>query len=589
MKRNTLKIKYNKKKGGDIDARNGLKYILSIGYEMETATFSKFTKTDVVDDPDDLVLFNTETARTDILTFKKLSESEEFELLDDDLLSRMEETVEEVAYNDKNEVDKDIIFYITNDMSKTPFINKIAKICDSDISINDLFLFRTLEGDEYKINFIFKDERECGTFSNVEWLFTYLKPQQSPSIIIDTFTNAVKNLTRHLSELEEIEGNFILNTSQGELIIDDPEIRSLYHKPGTNLYYLDTHVLDKKFSLDDICFTSQMTFSCHIENVFLVMKTLLKDNYNTIPSISQDSEYKLYVLNQIEICVNKLLESYNEKETNFKIIMKRENAKTIRKIIGYITLIMFKLSRYYNHYLMIEKDKRKYFKNSLFFAVRHDNNIFYAEIKKNLKLLFLQQLNQIYNGNEVEINKAIIDIIQRLLVQPEVLSEYFFEETTKVRKNALNPKNILEKNTQRYGDPEFSLISYFNFFENPSDTSDNMTYIADTDEWKLFTNEWFVFSQLDSKSARMDLKDDIVLIEFRGFQKMLSNYIFNIADDELKNLMRNGICNELGKKYSEDIGAISIKIVKKVLQLRNQRGGRGKRKNRTRKNRRTYK
>jgi hypothetical protein len=587
MKQKQMK---NKKKGGDIDARNGLKYILSIGYEMETGTFSKLTKTDIVEDPDEIILYNTDTARKDILTFKQLSESEDFEISDEDLISRMEETVDEDAFNDNNEIDKNIIFNITSDMAGTPFIKKIGKICDEEADPNDLYIFRSLTGEEYKINFIFKDERPCNTFSNVEWLFTYFKPQQSPNIVLDTFTNAVTNLVRHLSNLEEIEGNFILNTSDGEFIIDTPEVRCLYHKPGTNLYYLDTHILDKKFTPDDICFTSQMTFSCHIENVFLVMKTLIKDNYKTISSINEDSEYKFYVLEQIEYCINKLFESYNEKEEIFKIIINRNNAKTIKKIVGYLSLIMFKLSRYYNSYLMIPKDKRKYFKNALFFAVRHDNSIFYDEIKKNLKTLFSQELNQMYNGNESEINNALAGIIQRLVVQEDVLSQYFLEESTKIRKNALNPKNILEKNTTRYGDPEFSLISYFHFFENPTDTSDNMTNIGTNDgEWKLYTNEWFLFSKTDDKSARMDLKDDIVLIEFRGFQKMLSNYIFNIADDELKNLMRNGICNELGKKYSEDIGALSIKIVKKVLELRKQRGGRSKRINRTRKNRRTYK
>jgi len=613
MTRKTLKQKY-RKKGGDIDARNGLKYILSIGYEMEAGTFSKLTKTDVVDNPGDLVLFNSETARTDILTFKKLMESENFEILDEDLISRMEEKVDEVAYNDKNEVDNDIVFYITNDMSKTPFISKIQKICyiesddedDEDESnddneddeeaaneaaieayvnkLNKLFMFRTLTGDEYKLHFIFKDKRDCGEFSNVEWLFTYLKPKQTTSIVIDTFTNALTNLLRHLSDLEEIEGKFIVNTDDGEVIIDKPEVRSLYHKPGTNLYYLDTHILDKKFTLDDICLTSQMTFSCYIENVMLVMKTLITDNYNTITSISDDSKYKINVLDQLEICIEKLLESYNEKETIFKLIMTRTNAKIIKKIMGYLYLIMFKLSRYYNGYLKIEKDKRKYFKNSLFFAVRHDNSIFYAEIKKNLKVLFLQQLNEKYNGDEVEINKGISEIIQRIVVQPDVLYEYFLEESITVRKNAFNPSNILEKNTNRYGDPEFSLISYFHFFENPTDTSNNMTYVGDGEERKqiLFTNEWFVFSQIDNKSARMELKDDIVLIEFRGFQKMLTNYVFNIADNELKDLMRTGICNEIKKKYSEDVGALSIKIFKKVLELRNKQSQSVKR-NKTRK------
>lgn len=578
MQKKTRKNRKIKKRGGDIDNRNGLKYILSIGYEIETGTFSKLTKTDVVENPDDIILYNTDTARKDISAFKELSESEDIDLLEDDLLARMEEVLELDALNDNNQPDKDIIFNITSDISKTPFLKKLEKICDEDISKNDLYLFRSLEGEEYKINFLFKDnDRTCDVFSNVEWLFTYLNPTHSPTVVIDTFTNALTNLVRHLSDLKEIEGNFIINTGDGELIIDDPEIRTLYHKPDTNLYYLDTHVFDEKFTIDDVCFTSQMTFSCHIENVIIVMKTLAKDNYNNIPSISEDAEYKFQVLNQIEVTLNKLIQSYNQNEPNFKIIMTRENIKIIRKIYGYLYLILFKLSRYYNHFLQIEKKKRKYFKNSLFFAARHDNNVLYEEVKKNIKQLFLSQLNQIHNGNQSEINKNVAEIIQRLIVQPNILSQNFINEDTGIRKNAFNPKNILEKNTSRYGDPEFSLISYFHFFENPTDNSYNVT-----EEGMLITNEWFIMADIDTLSAKMELKNDIVLLEFRGFQKMLSNYVFNIADDTLKNSMRNGVCNKLARKYSEDIGALSLGIIKQFLQLQKARKG-GKKSNKTRK------
>jgi hypothetical protein len=602
MKKKTHKNRKSNKKGGDIDNRNGLKYILSIGYEMETSYFSKLTKTDVADDSDEIILYNTDTARADITTLKNVSENIEIlETLSDEMISRMEETVEEDAYNDKNEVDKNIIFNITSDIADTLLAKKMSKICDEEADKNELYKFRSLSGEEYKINFIFKKEegivRLCETFSNVEWLFTYLKPEQSTNVVVNTFTNALANLVRHLSDLEEIEGHFILNTNEGEYIIDKPEIRTLYHKPNTNLYYLDTHFFDKKFTVDDICFKSQMTFSCDIENVILVMKTLTTDNYKTIPTIMEFSDVKLCVLNQIETCMNKLIDSYNEKEPTFKIIMDtRENSKIIKKVRGYLYLILYKLSMFYNDYLQVEKDKRKYFKDSLNFASRHDNNIFYSEIKKNLTQLFLPQLNQLYNGNEFEMNKKISEIIQRLVVQEDVLLKYFIDNgecyggvPPKIRKNAFNPKNILEKNTSRYGDPEFSLISYFHFFENPTDLSHNITYIDDDEEGQIFTNEWFVLSQVDTKSARMELKNDIVLLEYRGFYRMLVNYLFNIADDELKNLMINGICNELTRKYTPDTGALSIKIAKRLLELKNARGGEKSNKNKTRKHRRSYK
>jgi len=583
MKKKTQKNRKQKKRGGDIDNRNGLKYILSIGYEIETGYLTKLTKTEATNNEDEIILYNSDSARKDIEIFKQLSEKEDLDDLEDELLVRMEETLEEDALNDNNEVDPYIIFNITNDVAKTRLYRYLKSTCDNSVPKNDLYLFRSLDGEEYKINFFFRDEdRTCDVFSNVEWLFTYLNPTHSTTIVIDTFTNAITNLLRHLSDLEEIEGNFIINTIEGETIIDNPEIRTLYHKPNTNIYYLDTHIMNEKFTIDDICCVSQMTFSCHIENVILVMKTLIKDNYNTIPFVKQNSEYKFGILNDIEDTLNKLIESYNEKEPIFKIITTRANTKIIKKIYGYLYLILYKISMYYNNYLQRDKKDRGYFKNTLYYASRHDNNVLYEEAKKNMKLLFSQQLNEKYKGDEREINNAIAEMIQRLVVQPDILTQRFIQPDTKIRKNALSPKNILEKNTKQYGNPEFSLLSYFHFFENPTDNSYNVTV-----EGELITNEWLIMADIDTLSANMDLKNDIVLLEFRSFQKMLSNYLFNIGDKSLQNMMTNGICNQYLGKYTESINSLSIGIFKKFLQIKNAKKG-GRKSNKTRKRSHNY-
>jgi hypothetical protein len=578
MKKNkTYKKLHFRKKGGDIDNRNGLKYILSIGYEMESGNLSKLTKTDVVDNPDDIILYNTDTARKDILTFKQLSESEEFDILDDELISRMEEIVEEDAYDDNNQIDKNIIFNITSDISETTFTKRLDKICDGTANVNDLYFFRTLYGEKYNINFIFREPKACDIWSGVEWLFTYLKPEQGPNIIVNTYTNALSNLIRHLSDLEEIEGNLIMNTEHGEFILDKPDIRSLYHKPNTNLHYLQTHLLDKKLTIDDVCFTSQMTFSCNVENILIVMKTLIKDNHNLIERIHDDSEHKYSVLENLEICIQKLIESYNLKNETFKLIITKNNAKIMKKFIGYLALFMFKLSRFYNHFLMKPVEKRKYLKDSLFFNARHGNYNLYKEMKQKLKQIFGPQLG----NDEVNANNILANIIQKLIIQPEVLNQYFIAPSTKVRKNVFSPNNLLVKNERRYGDPEFSLISYLKFFEDPSDFEEN-NY-----EGQIIYYDWLEFDKIDLFSTKMDLVDDIVLIEYRGFQKMLSNYVFSVADETLKNMMRNGTCNILAKKYSEDVGALSIGIAKRLLELTGKIGG--KKNNRTRKIRRTRK
>lgn len=560
------------RKGGDIDSRNGLKYILSIGYEMETSTFTKLTKTDEPGEHGEIILYNTDTISKDVEEFEVLKNSEDFDIFDEELISRMEEIVNVPAYNDRNEIDENIQFNITNDISQTPFLKKLKSICDEDMDPNEMYKLRAIDnGQEYKIHFVYRPEfdRKCVTVSNVEWIFTYLKPTQKPTIVIDTFTNAMKNLVDHVKDLEEINTHFIVNTSNGELIIDKPEVRPLFHKPNTNIYYLMTHTMDTKLGINDICFKSQMTFSSKVENVFYVMVTLISDHLKSITDFQESFTEKLNILNNVNRCVEELLDGYNELEPIFKLEKTRMNAKPLKKIVGYLQLIIYKLYIYYTEFIAIPKENRKYLKDYLFFNLRHNNYVLYKEIKKQLITIFFNELQELYGDDEDLINTHIAKIIQKLIVQTKILEKHFIirdangEPINRIRKNAFNPKNIIEEKTDSYGNPSMSLISYLQFFENP-------TNIDPEDEDR--SHDWLEIT-IDYNTARMKLEDDIVLVEFRSFQNMLSTYMYSIADNELKQMMTNGPCNLLTRNYTNTVSGLSIGAYKKFIDLQKQRGG----------------
>ena len=97
-------------KGGDITNQLALRKILSIGYELETASLTKLTLSDTIEPiesdgspydknggsinsesvPIKRYLFNSDTARKDIEGFEAIDEEEE---QSEDMLLRLEETV----------------------------------------------------------------------------------------------------------------------------------------------------------------------------------------------------------------------------------------------------------------------------------------------------------------------------------------------------------------------------------------------------------------------------------------------------------------------------------------------------------------
>ena len=148
---------------GNITNINGLQHILSIGYEVECGILTKLTKTEM-DGSDKLVLYNSDTARKDILEFKKFEENPED--IDENIIARLEEMVEDNIYDDNNQIDPNSSFYITNDIAMSPFMRELTAVCyyaskedgdDYSEEKNNLYLFRdTKKNQDYEINFLFK-------------------------------------------------------------------------------------------------------------------------------------------------------------------------------------------------------------------------------------------------------------------------------------------------------------------------------------------------------------------------------------------------------------------------------------------------
>jgi len=624
-------VKYKNKTrkiyGGEIDKHNIFRKILSIGYELETMSLAKFTLI-TTEDENEPILLNTDTNSKDYEKMMKLqngnrsvnTQTNEDEDEDEDdydyYANRLEETLEIDAYtteslNKLNKQNKqtrsvketrlvkadDTTFLVANDLAVTSFTKYLNVFCnindaantknntnntnntktDNDlIDKNDLYTFETEKGGKYKLNFETWSKKDCGMFSDVEWIMTYYNPKQNKNIILNTFINVAKNLVFHLNQLEKQSGRLIMNFSEDDKeIMKKTEIRNLYHLPNTNLYYLQTHLIDKQLDIDDICFVPQMTFSCHIKDMVDIFKELAKDSINNFENYKRIADERIAVIANIEKCINKLFENYNKScpnvsltktkttsETKIKLkLVESRNKTLIKSIKNYLFLFLFKLQRYFNFYLTDEKVKNKsktakYLKDTLFFNSRHTN----YELYKAIKQLILEYFKQ-YNPAIKLSGSEIAMIIQKLVIQQPVLEEFLLDDIGNARKNAFLITNKLDKSHKSYGDPHYSLVSYFDFFENPID---NTTRRNDKNE--LF-HDWLQYDGVDNYSSTTDIKNNIVLTEIRSFARMLASYIYSVADDELKNNMTNGICNQMQKKFQPDIIGVSLIVLKQFLKL----------------------
>jgi hypothetical protein len=562
MKTKSNRIYKNKtrKHGGDITKKGVYKKILSIGYELESNGLAKLSFIE------DSILINTDTKTNDYETIKNIQNNKGTEEDEDIYENRLNELMEIDIYTSEsiknNELSKDTNseFLITNDISvNSAFGKRLNKYCrlDDDDEVddeiedamqdkNELYRFETNDGKNvYDIKFEMFSKNKCSTFSNVEWVITYYKPQISRNIIVDTFINVIDNILLHVNKLTETTGKFIIKLEDTDVVINHPELRKLYNLPDTNLYYLQTHITNKElenteFNIYDVCVVPQMTFSCHIYDIVNVLQEMSRDNIKIFTNMTQLLEDRLTIINNLEKCVNDLIKEYNENEP-LKIIEKKDK-KLVKSIKNYIFLILFKLHRYYNAYLVDEdyKNKKpgKYFKNFLFYNSRHSNYELYTLLKQHISQYFSNKVSS-------------PEVIKKIILQPAILEKYLLEDG-KIRKNGFLISNVVEKKHKKYGDPQYSLSSYFDFFEDP---------IND------YSNDWLEYADIDTYSSRNTVNNDIVLTEIRNFTELLSSYIYNMADNDLKNEMTHGICNKMFKKFDPTIRGLSFTVLKKFSEL----------------------
>jgi hypothetical protein len=579
-----IKVKQGKKNfnsktkkiyGGDIDKNNIFKKILSIGYELETGSLSKFTLTSNSEDGTEDILVNTNTVAKDYEKLKANDEESdelfEIECYTTDSLNKNNRKKSKLVKN------KDSTFLVSNDMATSPFSKYLNSFCnftdnktnnededdDSEelIDKNDLYTFETVKGETYKLNFDIWPKKDCGQFADVEWILTYYNPKKGKNVILDTFINVIQNLVHHLESLEKTTGRLIMNFSEEDKeIMAKPEYRSLFHLPDTNLYYLETNLINEKLDIDDICVVPQMTFSCQIKDIIDIFKEITKDNIKLIENYNRLSTERLKMIDNIETCINQLIENYNKSVKKDDKIIESRNKNLVKEMKGYLFLILFKLQRYFNAYLTDEKVKKKlktakYLKDTLFFNSRHVNYDLYQALKETIKTYFFKQANKKLTNSE------LVTMIQKLVIQQPILNKYLLDDIKNVRINAFSITNKLDKKNKSYGDPHYSLVSYFDFFEEPNLETDRRN---DKDE---FFHDWLQHEGIDVYSSTTDINNGIVLTEVRTFARLIGSYIYSIGDAELKENMTNGICNRLRRHYQPDIGAFSVKVLKQFVKL----------------------
>uniref|UniRef100_A0A6C0JH12 Uncharacterized protein n=1 Tax=viral metagenome TaxID=1070528 RepID=A0A6C0JH12_9ZZZZ len=561
--------------GGSIAKNDVFKKIISIGYELETASLAKFTKVfENAEGPlDDDVLLNTDTAGPnleEVLSYSSERDGELFFNRKDELLLVDSYTTASLNQGKKT-VDRNVKFWIANDITSSLFSNYLNRLCleseekESDAKTladkkNNLYTIETGKGEIYKLHFETLVPKECGLFADVEWIFTYYKPKRGDNLIIDTFVNVMKNLLLHLDSLELHPCKLVAHLNEDDstadtVLVRKPEQRSLFYLPDTNMYYLQTQYVDELLVVNDICITPQMTFSVHIKDLIDVFKEIIAFNGLETESLRDSktiSENRYTTIVNIEKCIDELIIEYN-KNNSHKFLDKKEEIQIIK---NYLFMILYKIYIYLNVYLVNKKANasyKKYLKDSLYFNSRHANYDLYIEMRKCISEYFLGEL-----GNE-----RIHDIICKLVIQENVLEKYLINDSKNVRKKAfsIDKKYELEPTNRNYGNPEYSLLSYFQFFERPSQHEDN--YDGDGE----LMHDWFRSKRLDVFSTQMDVKKNIVLAEVRMFQRLLSNYLISMNDDTLLETMTNGACNRIMRNSSPTISQFSIATLRRFVEL----------------------
>lgn len=555
--RKTIRKYKNNMIGGDMNQYSIFRHIKSIGFEIETTDLIKFT---VENYGKREILVNSALTNIDL----------------------------EYGYFDENEY-TDIIdtpelkFKITNDSAEdSEFNEELAEIFDShknddnDDDCEKVVFKLHLPKNEYlkqstyniKIREPDLELHNCSSFTDVEWILTYYKPEISKNVILNTFYKSMNLLREHLKNLKTIKNTklYYLNHENKYVYFENAKINQVYVLPGTSLVYYNNSVYAiKNYDINEnLKIVVQMTFSCDILYVFRIMKKLLSieytskqleivkknleksnkniDNINEmIEQTMKNESFDLDALNNSLEIVKKIFKIYNSDKENSKYLFVSDN-NNIKKIKMYFFLIMYKLYIYLNSYL---QNNESLFKKSLSFAVRHNNYYLYLEAKKIIRQIFATEFKE---KDEKYINDKIVEIISNIVKPISKIKEVYFLiynfKYTRDRKKDLN--KILQENPEiLFGNPLYSISSYFAHFENGHENEDEK-------------RDWLVSNNIDEKSTKFELNNDTIIIEFRDFP----SYCY-------LNLLINGDDNIREEILKNNVGTLNMKIVNDYMKLHN--------------------
>jgi hypothetical protein len=573
--------------GGGLNPHEAFKNILSIGFEFETHDLAKLSlhqngKTLINSDTTlrgikkKIVTGDVKTVDDNYLLVKipiKLDNSttgvseedakmndlqkaflEEFENLEED--ARGAEFLEYLNENRQKDNKETTKFQDTNDIGDVGFGDMLEKECeDLKIPKNEMYYFKSNTGKMFDIKFA-EDMEMCKTFSGLEFVVTYYKPKQkNENMIIDTFVDACSRILDHFGNLQKTSGSLLIKKGKDEFkTVGQLEgNRRLYNKPGTNLFYMDTYDTDKwkkeraTRTPKDAVFIPQMTFKSKAINTLDIIKELVNkdDKYKIGRQAIEQHKFEYDDVINIEKLVDELIDEFN-KTTKKKISTQRGTGKILK---FYLFLFFYKLAKYIEYHSKILYGEDDYLKDYLSFSSRHTNYTLYVRIKELLTT---------YYG--VANTKELINFYY----QPEILKQMYeasgfteddYEENGDYK---YEDADIIElpKRSQNYGNPMYSLYSYFKYFEDP------VTKKKGDPDYKT-ENDWFVDSGIDVYSTTFELKNDEVLLENRYFRFEIGLWLRNnvsrdIHSDELSVREMYMLVNSLYGKKSKQMMTLEL-------------------------------
>jgi len=546
-------------KGGDLGADAAFKKILSIGYEFECSDLAKlslhsnkktFINSDLalrilkekvdrksikyVDDPhylhvripihkkgsDTLVMTDAEEEEDEDEFLKELKEEfpEEYEeeikqKKQIELEKKENESYLEYFFENRKTDNKETVkFFITNDLAETAFNKMLKEKCKGlTIPKNDMYFFKTNKGKLYDIKFSeeIATSEYCDSFSSVEFVATYYSPKRDyANVIMDTFVDACSRVIDHMGDVKKIKGELVMHdnkkthyTKSGPLGKD----RCLYHKPGTNIFYMDTYddeELEELQTLGDARLVPQMTFRSKAQDSLAIMKEILQlhGKVKKGKSVAKDMIYEMNTVLFVETQVDDLIKGHNE------ISKKKIDLSTIigNTLKLYLFLIFYKLNMFIlNHVSIFTKEG--YLKDFLTFSSRHSNGTLFERAKEILREHYgIETAAQVYNF----LNKP--KIIQNFYEKEEDAEdeEHDFDEDGNYKYNYDAQVTDLPEDDPNFGNPLFSMISYFKYLESKE-------------------SDWLRDAKYDVFSTTFELKSDEVLLENRYFLYEINFYLKN--------------------------------------------------------------